>query len=392
MIRYLIVGAAACEAGDTPPSALPAEGFVWIDAHHGAGRGWIDEVRRLTGATIFDDHVRDSENAQHPSFFDATHAYEMIIFRGLAFRPEFDLDEPIRISTRPTVIFVLPGCLVTLRAPDSRTVPLIRERLLAAAAQRQRLPTRPEDLMLRLLNAMVDRYLELRQPMTAQLERWQRALLDPKRPFSDWTTLLDARSELRKLENLCEEQLDAMQEWRDARLERVEAPEPGPRGATVPALLAPDPSDAARESPRSEHHPLGGLNDALRVRATDVVEHIERVLTHVRRLDGSIESAVQLHFSAVAHRTSEIMRVLTVLTAVFMPLTLITGIFGMNFETIPGLHSGGGFWMTLGLMLAIAIALLAWFRRRRYLESTSGRRRRRRRAAQSPDSAQTQST
>ena len=73
----------------------------------------------------------------------------------------------------------------------------------------------PEELMLRLLNAMVDQYLELRQPLTAQLDRWQHALLNPRRPFRDWIALLDARIELRKLDHLCEEQHDALQELRD---------------------------------------------------------------------------------------------------------------------------------------------------------------------------------
>jgi Mg2+ and Co2+ transporter CorA len=63
-----------------------------------------------------------------------------------------------------------------------------------------------------------------------------------------------------------------------------------------------------------------------------VLEHIERVLTHVRRLEQASEAAVQMHFSAVGQRTNDIMRTLTVLTAIFLPLNLITGIFGMNFE------------------------------------------------------------
>ena len=68
------------------------------------------------------------------------------------------------------------------------------------------------------------------------------------------------------------------------------------------------------------------------MRSRDVLEHIERVLTHVRRLESSAETAVQMHFSAQSHRTNDIMRTLTVLTAIFLPLNLVTGFFGMNFE------------------------------------------------------------
>ncbi|MDB5761300.1 MAG: magnesium transporter CorA family protein, partial [Herminiimonas sp.] len=109
-------------------------------------------------------------------------------------------------------------------------------------------------------------------------------------------------------------------------------------------------------------------NDLLLVRINDVMEHITRVLNHARRLESSIESAMQIHFSAMAHRTSEIMRTLTVITALFMPLTLITGIFGMNFIDMPLLKDKAGFWIAMGIMAAIVIGLLFFFRRKHYLE------------------------
>lgn len=73
--------------------------------------------------------------------------------------------------------------------------------------------------MLRLLNAMVDRYLDLRAPLTRQLDRWQRALLSTQKNFSSWEGLLDARIQLRRLEHLSEEQRDALQEFRDSLLD-----------------------------------------------------------------------------------------------------------------------------------------------------------------------------
>jgi Mg2+ and Co2+ transporter CorA len=63
------------------------------------------------------------------------------------------------------------------------------------------------------------------------------------------------------------------------------------------------------------------------------------------------------------------MRTLTVITALFMPLTLITGIFGMNFEVMPLLKNAFGFWLTMGSMALIIVVMLVFFQRRRYLES-----------------------
>ena len=103
------------------------------------------------------------------------------------------------------------------------------------------------------------------------------------------------------------------------------------------------------------------------MRSRDVLEHIERVVHHVRRLEQSVETAVQMHFSVQGSRTNEIMRTLTVLTAIFLPLNLIAGIFGMNFEFIPLLHVHDGFWWAMGSMVAIAAGLALFFWRKRYL-------------------------
>jgi Mg2+ and Co2+ transporter CorA len=157
-------------------------------------------------------------------------------------------------------------------------------------------------------------------------------LLDRRRPFEDWPALLDARIELRRLQNLCEEQRDAVQELRDEYLESM---------------------------------PEAQLSDAYLVRIADVIEHIERVLTHAGRLENSVESAVQLHFSATAHRTNQIMRILTVITAVFAPLTLVAGLWGMNFERIPGARHPHGFALMIATMavLAAMLLILLWVRR-----------------------------
>ncbi len=190
-----------------------------------------------------------------------------------------------------------------------------------------------------MVNHMVDSYLELRRALTRRLVGLQQELMDPRSRFTDWQQLLDARNSLHLLEDTCEDQRSAVQEWLDALEE----------------WPAPAESQGQRE------------RELLRVRSRDVLEHIERVLSHVRRLESSSESAVQMHFSALSHRTNAIMRTLTVLTAIFLPLNLITGIFGMNFDALPLIHSARGVWIALGLMLVLGLGLGAFFWRKRYL-------------------------
>jgi magnesium transporter len=63
------------------------------------------------------------------------------------------------------------------------------------------------------------------------------------------------------------------------------------------------------------------------------------------------------------------MKVLTIITTIFIPLTFIVGVYGMNFENMPELHAKNGYFVTLGAMAVIAIALIIYFRRRGWLET-----------------------
>ncbi|WP_366932121.1 CorA family divalent cation transporter [Ottowia sp.] len=76
---------------------------------------------------------------------------------------------------------------------------------------------------------------------------------------------------------------------------------------------------------------------------------------------------MQIHFSAQGHRTNDTMRTLTAVTAVFLPLNLFTGFFGMNFDHLPLIHSTAGMWVALALLIALAAGILVLFWRRRYL-------------------------
>jgi Mg2+ and Co2+ transporter CorA len=193
--------------------------------------------------------------------------------------------------------------------------------------------------MLRIVNHMVDGYLDLRRLLTRQFGHLQQELLNQRSPFTHWQALLDSRNTLHLLEDTCEDQRSAVQEWIDALEEW------------------PLPADPAGVRER----------ELLRVRSRDVQEHIERVLGHVRRLESSAESALQMHFSLQGSRTNDIMKTLTVLTAIFLPLNLITGVFGMNFDALPLIHTRTGFWVAFGMMSAVVIGLVWWFRRQRYL-------------------------
>jgi len=227
--------------------------------------------------------------------------------------------------------------LLAAASPDGQGVPALDVRATSA-----RLPTSPSDLMLRVINQIVDSYLDLRRELTRQLDHWQTELIDPRSRFTNWSALMEARQSLHHLDEICEDQRAAMQDWIDS-LETL----PVPKG----------------EAEQRER-------ELIMIRSRDVLEHIERVVHHVHRLEQNAETAVQMHFSVQGHRANDIMRVLTVLTAVFLPLNLIAGIFGMNFEFIPLVHKADGFWIAMTSMLVIAVLLVVIFWRKRYLART----------------------
>jgi magnesium transporter len=349
---------------EKPPAHAPRNGFVWIYLERESLEADTPMLQHaaqtLGGSAVLDLHLKDLANRSHPSHYDYTSVYDLVIFRRLATEPEVRAESVAdvqasaalsaftRIRTRAVGFVVFDRLLITVHPSDCFAARTFIERYLAdavqteglSAAARSRLPNSAADLMLRMLNVMVDSYLELRKDLGAELEHWQGMLLGPGARNADWGALMSARNALHTLEDLCEEQNDAMQEWFDTQREQP----------------APWMSQAER--------------DGLLARARDVIEHIQRVVHHVRRMEQGAETAVQIHFSALGHRTNEIMRVLTALTAVFLPLNFMTGFFGMNFEFLPLIHSAHAMWGTLATMTGIAVVVLAVFWRKRYLART----------------------
>ncbi|WP_457329649.1 magnesium transporter CorA family protein [Rhizobacter sp. P5_C2] len=353
------------------PDKLPPTGYLWIGTARREFEVNVAEIQaglqRWTGGQLVDLHISDLLNNQLPSHFDYTSWYDLMVFRRLAAgsgSAGLFLDDQTgtastarraleAIDTSPVGFAVFDRVLLTVHPTDCQVRDFFASKLqqmVEGADQRyeprgaMRLPASPADLMLRMLNHMVDSYLELRRLLTRQLGYLQQELFNPRSQFDSWQVLLESRNSLHLLEDTCEDQRSAIVEWIDSLDEWPDEPDP----------------KAARD------------RELLRVRSRDVLEHIERVLSHVRRLESSAETAVQMHFSAQSNRTNDIMRTLTVLTAIFLPLNLVTGFFGMNFEGLPLIHSGDGVWMASGFMLVIAGTLGWFFWRKRYL-STSRR-------------------
>ena len=94
----------------------------------------------------------------------------------------------------------------------------------------------------------------------------------------------------------------------------------------------------------------------------DAHEHMERLASLCSLLQELTTDLIEGYISVSSHRLNKIMKVLTITTVVFLPLTLLAGIYGMNFQNMPELSSQSGYYVVIGVMIGITVSLLSLFR------------------------------
>jgi magnesium transporter len=108
----------------------------------------------------------------------------------------------------------------------------------------------------------------------------------------------------------------------------------------------------------------------------DVYDHMFRISETIDVQRDTMTATMDAYLSVIANRTNEIMRVLTVFSALMLPLTLIAGIYGMNFEHMPELHWLHGYPFALSLMAVTGGSMMIWFYRKGWIRRSDGRRKR----------------
>jgi len=98
----------------------------------------------------------------------------------------------------------------------------------------------------------------------------------------------------------------------------------------------------------------------------DTYDHVAQLIDIVETYRELASGLLDLYLSNVSTRMNEVMKVLTIISTIFIPLGFLAGIWGMNFDGMAELHMPGGYYMALAIMAVIAVALTAWFRLRRW--------------------------
>jgi magnesium transporter len=109
------------------------------------------------------------------------------------------------------------------------------------------------------------------------------------------------------------------------------------------------------------------VNEDLRWFIRDLYDHTIQVIETMETYRDSASGLVDLYMSSVSNRMNNVMKVLTIITTIFVPLTFIAGVYGMNFEFMPGIHDQSGFWIACVGMLGITVVMFFFFRLKKWL-------------------------
>lgn len=103
-----------------------------------------------------------------------------------------------------------------------------------------------------------------------------------------------------------------------------------------------------------------------RVYLRDVYDHAVQAIDTIENFRDMLSSMLDVYLSSLTNRMNEIMKVLTIIATVFIPMTFIASVYGMNFQYMPELHWRWGYFIVLGVMVVIAVVMLDYFRRKKW--------------------------
>jgi magnesium transporter len=99
----------------------------------------------------------------------------------------------------------------------------------------------------------------------------------------------------------------------------------------------------------------------------DVNDHVMQLVENLDASRDLLASLVDVHLSTISNRMNSVMKTLTIFSAIFMPLTFIVGLYGMNFDNFPELHNPNGYYITWGIMALSSLGMILYFRWKKWM-------------------------
>lgn len=298
-------------------SDFPAGGgVVWINL---TGMHDVKTVERL--GQLFQIHpltLEDVLNTDHPPKSEDFENYIFIVIKMLYYNGA--------IQAEQLSLVLGPDFLLSFQESPQELFDPVRERIRKG---RSRIRGAGADyLAYALCDAVTDHYFIVLERFTEIVEELEDAILE-NRSFESLERIHGLRRELATLRRW-------VRPLREITHQLVKADSP---------LLSPETSPYFK----------------------DVYDHAIQVLEGIDALKETLAGLQELHLSLASHRMNEVMKVLTVIATIFIPLTFIAGIYGMNFEYMPELKWRWGYFFIWGLMLALALLMIIWFRKRKWM-------------------------
>ena len=111
----------------------------------------------------------------------------------------------------------------------------------------------------------------------------------------------------------------------------------------------------------------GLIHESTNIFFRDVYDHTIQVIDNVETYRDMLSGMVETYLSSISNRMNEVMKVLTIISTIFIPLTFIVGVYGMNFKHMPELEWRLGYFLVWGIIIAVALTMAAFFRRKKWL-------------------------
>jgi magnesium transporter len=314
---------------DGKAEQVPSIDRAWLDPGSGVST-WVDLAapsipESLILSDTFKFHplsVEDAMSEVHYPKIEAYDGYLYLILHGIDFH-----SGDKGFATHDIDFFVGSNYLVTVHDGHSRSIHDIQESVRRRA---EIMNEGPAALLHRIVDAMVDRYRPEVEKLEERLEKIEKTVFSLRVPRHLVRSILVEKRQVSSLRRIITPQRDVV-----ARLARREF-----------AIVSSDVS----------------------FRFRDVYDQLVRIADDAALYQDRINGILEAHLSNVSNRLNEIMKVLTVLTTIFMPLTLLSGLWGMN---IPLPHFPGTerdqFWWLIGIMAAVVAGMLLMFRRKHWV-------------------------
>jgi magnesium transporter len=291
-------------------------GLLWLDLDDPMSRA-LDDLASRYG--FHELAVEDCRNRQQLAKVDYYEGYSFYIINSTHYS-----QKPCEVRLREIDAFLGPDYIVTVHYDESLSIKEIERRL----AQNQTRYDRPDEVLHAIIDIVVDRFLPTLESIGDTIDLVEDDLL--------------IHPDVKLLEMIFDLKRGLLQFRRAVSAQRE-----------LLNVIVRDDTQLIQKD--------------MRIYFRDVYDHAVRAMDLVETYRDLLSGALDIYLTQMANRTNDIVKGLTILATIMLPLTLVTGYFGMNFEYMPLLKDSNGIWYTTAGLVVITVVMLSYFKLKKWL-------------------------